>query len=114
MYFQGPCDKKQNFAVIQLRRLDAGFSPRRPGFVPTSVFVVGKVALGQVSLRSPSVFPCQYHSTAASYSLIYHLGVDKEPVKSPSSTETQSHPIATITITLQLQKFMFYVTGEEK
>jgi hypothetical protein len=41
-------------AVPWLRRLVAGFSPRRSGFDPGSVhveFVVDKVALGQVFLR---------------------------------------------------------------
>ena len=40
--------------VPWLRRLVAGFSPRRPGFDPVSVhvgFVVDKVALGRVFLR---------------------------------------------------------------
>jgi hypothetical protein len=48
------------------------FSPRRHGFPPTSVhvgFVVDKVALGQVSLKSLSVFACQYRSTTAPYSI---------------------------------------------
>jgi hypothetical protein len=52
-------------AVLWLRRLVAGLSPRRPGFDPGSVhvgFVVDKVALGQ---DSTSVFPCQFHSTGA-------------------------------------------------
>jgi hypothetical protein len=62
------------------------------------VFVVDKVALGQVFLRVLR-FPCQYHSTVGStfpkikkkissfiYSLIYHFthphpGTDKRPVK---------------------------------
>jgi hypothetical protein len=46
-------------------------------------FVVDKVALGQVFLKSPSVFPCQYHSTAAPYSLMYHLGDGQRTHKSP-------------------------------
>jgi hypothetical protein len=48
-----------------LRRLVAGFSPRRPGFDPGSVrvgLVVDKVALYGFS-PSTSVFPCQFHST---------------------------------------------------
>jgi hypothetical protein len=48
-------------AVPELRRLVAGFPPRRPGFEPRSGyvgFVVDKVALGQVFFEDFSV-PCQ-------------------------------------------------------
>jgi hypothetical protein len=48
-------------AVPQLKRLVAGFPPRRPGFDPRSGhvgFVVDKVTLGQVF--SDFGFPCQY------------------------------------------------------
>jgi hypothetical protein len=54
--------------VLWLRRLVAGFSPRKTGFDPGSInvgFVVDKVALGQGILPSTSVFPCQFHSTGA-------------------------------------------------
>ena len=56
-------------AVPWLRRLLAGLSPRRPEFHPGSdhvVFVVDKVALGQVFPPSASVFPCQLYSTGTS------------------------------------------------
>jgi hypothetical protein len=42
---------RQDLAVLWLRSLVAGLSPRRPGFAPGSIhvgFVVDKVALGQV------------------------------------------------------------------
>jgi hypothetical protein len=48
-------------AVTQVRRLVAGFPPRRPGFEPGSDhsgFVVDKVALGQV-FSEYFGFPCQ-------------------------------------------------------
>jgi hypothetical protein len=54
--------------VPWLRRLVTGLPPRRLGFEPGPVhvgFVVEKVALGQVFPSSTSVFPCQFHSTAA-------------------------------------------------
>jgi hypothetical protein len=76
-------------------------SPRKLGFAPRSVhvgFVVNKVALGQVLLRACSVPPCQYHSTAASYSLIYHVGDGQRARQWPGSTETQSHPTAAVTM----------------
>jgi hypothetical protein len=38
-------------------------------------FVADKVALGQVFIRVLRLYLCQYHSTAAPYSLVYHLGV---------------------------------------
>jgi hypothetical protein len=63
---------RQHTGRAQLRRLVAGFSPRIPGFAPRSIhvgFVVKKVALAGFS-PSPSVFPCEYHYTTASYSLI--------------------------------------------
>jgi hypothetical protein len=60
--------KVTRVAVPWLRQLVAGLSTRRPGFDPSSVhvgFVVDKVALGQVSTQSTSVFICQFHSTGA-------------------------------------------------
>jgi hypothetical protein len=42
---------------------------------------------------SPSVFPCQYHSTLAPHSLLYHLGMDNGPVSGSSSRDIVSpHP----------------------
>jgi hypothetical protein len=58
------CRNPHNSAVPRLRRLVAGLSPLRPGFVYVG-FVVDKVALGQVFPPSTSVFPCQFHSTGA-------------------------------------------------
>jgi hypothetical protein len=55
-------------AVLGLRWLVAGLSPRSTGFAAGSIhvgFVVDKVALGQVFLRVLRFFPCQYHSTVA-------------------------------------------------
>jgi hypothetical protein len=57
-------------AVPWLKQLDAGLSPWRPGFTPRSVhmvFVVGKVALGQIFLQvlqfsSASVIPPLLHN----------------------------------------------------
>jgi len=44
---------------------------------------------------SPSIFRCQYNSTAASYLLIYHLGAGQRDRERYSSTETMSHPFVT-------------------
>jgi hypothetical protein len=50
--------------------------------------ICGQSGTGTGFSPSPSVFPCQYHSTAVPYSLTYHLGLDNGPVSSRSSTET--------------------------
>ena len=49
-------------------------SPRRPGFVPKSVylkFLVDKLVLENVYLRIILLSPCQYHSNSAPYSFSY-------------------------------------------
>jgi hypothetical protein len=54
------CDNLKSWAVPHLRRLVAGFPPRRPGFEPGSGhggFVVDKVTLGQGSSETFG-FPC--------------------------------------------------------
>jgi hypothetical protein len=82
-----------------LRLVAAGFSPRRPGFAPRSVhvgLVVDRVALGQVFSPSPSVFPCHYHSAAALYSLVYHLGVGHWVLQRPQSHRDVAPPNTTI------------------
>jgi hypothetical protein len=59
--------------VPQLRRLLAGFPPRRPGFEPSSRYVgylVDKVALGQV-FSEYFEFPCQFSSHLLLHT--YHL-----------------------------------------
>jgi hypothetical protein len=68
---------------VKLRRLIAGFSPRRRGFTPSSVHVVfvDKVALGQFCLRVLRFFLVSYHSTAASYSLISSARWTKGPLE---------------------------------
>jgi hypothetical protein len=53
----------------------------RPRFTPRAIhvgLVVDNVALGQVFPPCPLVFPHQYHSTTAPYSLMCHLGVGKQ------------------------------------
>jgi hypothetical protein len=58
---------KDKMVLPRFRLLIAGFSPRRPGFMPREIhmqFIVEKVTPGQAFL---GVLPCQYHSTAASY-----------------------------------------------
>jgi hypothetical protein len=47
---------------------------------------------------NPSVFLCQYHSTATPCSLIYYPGVEEKARYRSTSTETSSHSIATATI----------------
>jgi hypothetical protein len=74
--------------VIWFRQLIAGLSPWRPWFVPRSFhvgFVVDKVALGQVFLLSPSVFPWQYHSIVALHTHIAPCGMDNRPIGGHSS-----------------------------
>jgi hypothetical protein len=44
---------------------------------------VGQSDTGTGSSPSPSVFPCQYHSTVSPYSLIYHLGGGQWTVRDP-------------------------------
>jgi hypothetical protein len=58
----------RSLVVPWLNRVDAGLSPRRPGFDPGSLHV--EFVVGQSGTRtgfSPStwVFPCQFHSTGA-------------------------------------------------
>ena len=56
------------------RRLGASLIPRRFKCVPRPrpvTFVVGKVALEEISSRNDNVFPCQYHSTNAPCSFSY-------------------------------------------
>jgi hypothetical protein len=69
----------------RLRLLIAGFSPRRPGFIPREIhvqFLVEKVTLGQAFL---GVLPCQYHINSCI------LGI-RLPVSGCSSTQTFSPP----------------------
>jgi hypothetical protein len=49
------------------------------------------VAVEQVFLDFSS-FSCQYHSTEALHTLVYHLGMNNMPIGDRSS-ETQSRPI---------------------
>jgi hypothetical protein len=65
------CNSNEFLTVPELRRLVAGFSPRRPVFDPRSGhvgFVVDKVALGQVFSEFFD-FPCQF----SFHRLLYHL-----------------------------------------
>jgi hypothetical protein len=72
-------------AVIWLRRLVAGLSPRRPGFAPWSVhvgFVVDKMVLGKVCLRVPRFSHVNFGFSI----VIYHLGgMNNRPVGGRSS-----------------------------
>jgi hypothetical protein len=43
----------------------------------------GQSGTGTGLSPTPSVFPCKYLSTAAPYSLMYHLKMDKGPVRGP-------------------------------
>jgi hypothetical protein len=70
--------KLTDVAVTQLRRLVAGFPPRRPKFDPGSGhagFVVDEVSLGQV-FSEYFVSPASLHSTNYfTITIIYHLGL---------------------------------------
>jgi hypothetical protein len=63
--------------VPWLRRLVAGLSPRRPGFVPRSLyvgFVVDKVALGQALLRVILFYHSPCHFTVALHTHVSSRG----------------------------------------
>jgi hypothetical protein len=88
-------------AVPWLRWLVAGLPPRRPGFDPGSVhveFVVDKVALGQVSPPSTSVFPCNFHSTGAPLQrkpekiTIFNTGLQNKPQGCGASAASAASP----------------------
>jgi hypothetical protein len=82
-------------AILWVRRLVAGFSPRRPGFALTVVrvgFMMDVVILAQVSRQVLQFFPCQYHSAAAPYSL-----EDSGSTSDQSFLGTWFHSIATAT-----------------
>jgi hypothetical protein len=66
----------RKMAVPYLRRLVAGFPPQRPGFAPGSVRVgfVVEWHWDSFFFQSPSVFLCQYYSTAVPHSFMYHFG----------------------------------------
>lgn len=89
------CDTSRS--VPQLRFLLAGFSsPRHRVRSHGSPYGIcgGQTATGAGS----SVFPCQYYSTAAPYSLLCQLGgTHRGPDSDNISTETWSH-VAEITI----------------
>jgi hypothetical protein len=70
---------KRQQAAPQLKRLVAGFPPRRPGFKTGSShvgFVVDEVALGQV-FSEYFGFPCQssFHQFFSTITLTYHPGL---------------------------------------
>jgi hypothetical protein len=67
---------KRGRAVAQAVSRRLLIAERRPGFAPRAVYVgyeMDKVSDTEKGSPSPSVFPCQYHSTAAPYSLMYRL-----------------------------------------
>jgi hypothetical protein len=66
-----------NLTIRPCHSSGSRFSPRRPRFraqVSPCVICSGQRDTGTGFSPSPSVFPCQYNSTAAPYSLIYHRG----------------------------------------
>jgi hypothetical protein len=80
-------------AVKLLRRLVAGLSSQRPGFMPVSVhvgFVVDKMALGQVYLPTSLVPPVSIIPSV----LNTHIS-SRELATGPVevTVQTQSHPI---------------------
>jgi small-conductance mechanosensitive channel len=80
-------------AVSWHRLLVTGLSLRRPEFAPGSVhvrFVVGKVALGQVSVRVHRVSPVSV-ITLWLFILIYHLGDEQYAVGGRSSETVSPH-----------------------
>jgi hypothetical protein len=71
-------------AMPWLRRLAAGFAPRRPGLEPGSDhvgFVVDKVTLGGRFSPSTSVSAANSNSTDYSTLVIYHLGTPLQEIK---------------------------------
>jgi hypothetical protein len=82
----------RNCLLPQLKRSVAGFSPRRPGFAPSSVhveFVVDTVALNQVFLRVLRFYPVSMIPPLL-HIHPYVWGMDKGPVSGRSSTERVS------------------------
>jgi hypothetical protein len=87
--------------VPEHMHLVVGFSPRRHGFVPRAVNArfVEQSSTGIDLYSSLLVFSCQQHSSGTLYLFIHSCiirGTDNGPV-SGSSTETQSHLIASRT-----------------
>jgi hypothetical protein len=84
------------FTVPWLRRLFAGFSPRRPGIASRSVhvgFVLDEVALRQVFLRVLRFSPVIIIPPLLHIHSCIIWGMDRGPVNGPVS-HTSSHPIA--------------------
>ena len=103
---------KGTLAVPWLRRLGAGLSPRRPSFDPGSVhvvFVVDKVALGQVFPRVLQFSPVNFIPLVLHYTekwkklIVFIIGLNNKPQGCRASVASAAVPFTTKKSALSLE-----------